>query len=175
MTSLLIYQPQLFDKRSWFCSGQRTFRTTRHRWLWMDVCSAAAVTLKHFAIGLEALQCIKSRPRKRLSRFGLVHSRTLFLNSKRCSHHAENPATDAMVQTLQNTSPEQRAGPGTSAGLRMPRLRSLAEHYTTSAISSNMKSKSATVHSLASNCTPHVCRHFTCGISQLFHSSVFSM
>ena len=48
-------------------------------------------------------------------------------------------------------------------------------HYTTSAISSNMKSKSATVHSLASNCTPHVCRHFTCGISQLFHSSVFNM
>ncbi len=38
-----------------------------------------------------------------------------------------------------------------------------------------MKSKSVTVHSLASNCTPHVCRHFTCGISQLFHSSVFNM
>ncbi len=38
-----------------------------------------------------------------------------------------------------------------------------------------MKSKSATIHSLASNCTLHVCRHFTCGISQLFHSSVFNM
>ncbi len=47
--------------------------------------------------------------------------------------------------------------------------------YTTSAVSSNMKSKSATVHSLTSNCTLHICRYFTCGISQLFHSSVFNM
>ena len=38
-----------------------------------------------------------------------------------------------------------------------------------------MKSKRTTIHSLASNYTPHVCRHFTYGISQLFHSSVFNM
>ncbi len=43
------------------------------------------------------------------------------------------------------------------------RIRTLSVTYTTSAISSNMKSKSATVHSLASNCTPHVCRHFSQG------------
>ncbi len=58
------------------------------------------------------------------------------------------------------------------AAARMPPY---TVHYTTSAISSNMKSKSITVHSLASNCTLYVCRHFTCGISQLFHSSVFNM
>ncbi len=52
--------------------------------------------------------------------------------------------------------------------------KSFVRDYTTSAISSNMKSKSATIHSLASNCTLHVCRHFTCGISQLFYSSVFN-